>query len=75
MILREGRTLDFAGGVIGDAFQAFAGSRVNIRGSHFLVAGVELTLPAGEPLVLTDRDVSLEGLLANGQPFRFDLNS
>jgi hypothetical protein len=75
MILRDGRTLDYSGGVIGDEFQALGGSRVNIRGSHFLVDGVELTWPAGEKLVLTQRDVALEGLLAHGQSFRFDLNS
>jgi len=36
MILRDGRTLDYSGGVIGDAFLALEGSRVNIYGSHFL---------------------------------------
>jgi hypothetical protein len=75
MILRNRRTLDYSGGVIGDEFQALDGSHVNIRGSHFLIDGVELTWAAGEKVVLAQRDIALEGVLADRQPFRFDLNS
>ena len=75
MVLYQGRTLDFFGGVIGDAIQAREGSRVNIRGSQFFVDGVELTLPANGELLITQRDVTLTGLLADGKPFRFDLHS
>jgi hypothetical protein len=75
MTLRAGRTLHYSGGAIGEAFQALQGSQVNIRGSRFSIDGVELTWPAGEKLLLLQRDVALEGLLADGQAFRFDLNS
>jgi hypothetical protein len=75
MLLRDGRTLDYSGGVIGDALQAREGSHVNIRGLHFLIDGAEPIWPADRKLILTRRDVALTGLLADGQPFRFDLNS
>jgi hypothetical protein len=75
MILHTGRTLDYSGGLIGDGFQAHEGSQINIRGTHFLIDGVELNWPAGERFALTQRDAALEGVLADGQTFRFDLNS
>jgi hypothetical protein len=75
MILRDGRTLDYSGGVIGDALQVLDGSEVNIRGSHFLIDGLEPIWPASRELTLTQRDVALTGVLADGQAFRFDLNS
>ncbi|MBA4107108.1 MAG: hypothetical protein C0485_15290 [Pirellula sp.] len=75
MVLYKGKTLDYSGGVIGDAIQAREGSQVNIRGSHFFIDGVELTLPASGELLITQRDVALTGLLADGEPFRFDLHS
>jgi hypothetical protein len=75
MILRAGRTLDYSGGAIGEGIQVLPGSRFNVRGSRFFIDGVELTWPAGEKLLLLQRDVALEGFLADGQAFRFDLNS
>lgn len=75
MILRTGRTLDYAGGVIGDAIQALEGSQVRIRGTQFFVDGVEVSWPAGGWHVVTQRDVVLTGQLASGESFRFDLNS
>jgi hypothetical protein len=75
MVLYQGRTLDYSGGVIGDAIQAREGSRVNIRGTHFYIDGVELTLPANSELLIPQRDVTLTGLLADGQPFEFNLHS
>jgi len=75
MVLYKGRTLDYSGGVIGDALQARAGSLVNIRGSQFFLDGVELNLTAGEELILTQRNVTLTGLLADGSSFEFDLHS
>lgn len=74
MVVRSGRTLDYSGGVIGDAFQALEGSQVDIRGSHFFLDGVALNGTAGEKLVIPQRGVTLEGVLADGLPFRFDLN-
>lgn len=75
LTIREGRTLDYAGGVIGDGIQVLDGSRVVIRGASFLLDGVELDAHAGQQLELIRRDVELEELLADGQSFRFYLGS
>jgi hypothetical protein len=75
MVLYGGRNLIFSGGSIGSAFRALEGSHVNIIGSHFLVDGVELNPPDDiNEIMVTQRNVTLSGILADGQPFRFDLN-
>lgn len=72
----NGSTVDISGGDIGDDFDAMIGSTVNLFGSSFFLDGVELTgLVSGEAFTITDRDVTLSGLLADGSPFEFDLNS
>lgn len=74
MVLHGRRRLRFSGGTVGESFQAMEGSQVSILGSRFLVDNMELASPeAGESIVLTERNVSLTGLLMDGQEFRFDL--
>ena len=77
--IKSGSMVNISGGIFGDKFNDFdvdPGSTVNISGSEFFVDGLELdTLPSGEAFTITDRDVTLSGLLANGEPFSFDLNS
>lgn len=52
-----------------------AGSQINIIGSEFFVDGEELdSLVLGEAFTITDRNVTLSGVLADGQPFSFELN-
>ena len=64
------------GGGFNDAFVANSGSEVNVSGSEFFIDGVELdTLQLDQAFTITDRDVTLSGLLADGEPFSFDLNS
>ena len=72
----EGSVVNISGGTVGDNFDALEGSVVNIYGSEFFIDGVELdTLLLGEAFTITDRDVTLSGLLADGEQFSFDLNS
>ena len=60
---------------MGNFFDAESGSIVNLLGSEFLLDGVLLeNLVVGEAFTITERDVSLSGVLADGTPFDFDLN-
>lgn len=69
-------TINISGGSIGDDFDAFPNSEVNLFGTSFFLDGVELTdLVIGEAFTVTNRDVTLTGLLADGSAFDFDLNS
>ena len=71
-----GSVVNISGGTVGDFFDANFGSEVNIFGSQFLLDDVELdSLLLGESIIITDRDVTLSGLLADGEQFSFDLNS
>ena len=68
--------VNISGGTIGQPFVAQSGSEVNISGSEFSVDGVVLdTLQFGQAVTITDRDVTLSGVLDDGEPFSFDLNS
>jgi hypothetical protein len=71
-----GSVVNISGGIVGDRFNARAGSVVNISGSEFSIDGTLLNqLQFGQPFTITDRDVALSGILADGEPFSFDLNS
>ena len=49
---------------------------VNISGSEFSIDGLDLdTLVLGEAFTVTDRDVTLSGVLADGEQFSFDIIS
>ena len=81
----DGSVVNISGGVVGNlagpalqipAFNAFGGSEVNILGSEFQIDGSQLdTLLLGEAFTITDRDVVLSGLLADGEQFSFVLLS
>ena len=74
--LAVGGEVNISGGTVGDNFRLGSGSEVNILGSEFFIDGLELeTLLLGESFTVTDRDVTLSGLLADGEQFSFDLNS
>ena len=69
-------TVNISGGTFGDAYFARASSVTNLFGTSFFLDGVELTdLVLDEEFVITDRDVTLSGTLADGSAFEFDLNS
>ena len=71
----SGSEITISGGSI-DAIAAGGGSEVNLIGREFFVNDQELdTLVPGEAFTVTDRDGSITGLLADGQPFSFRLNT
>jgi len=72
----DGSTVNISGGSIGEGFGAFSGSTVNLFGTLFVLDGLDIsgTLMTNVPVQITERNVSLEGLLADGSPFSFDLN-
>ena len=71
-----GSLVNISGGIFDDFFIAQSGSEVNLAGSEFYLDGVALTgLLPGQPVTITDRDVTLSGVLADGEQFSFDLNA
>lgn len=72
-----GSQVNIYGGSIGDFFAAMDSSTVNLYGTQFILDGTDITptLTAGAPLTITDRYVTLEGLLGDGTPFSFELNA
>jgi hypothetical protein len=70
-------TTNISGGIIGVDFDADSGSTVNIFGSQFTLGGIDITASLAEdmPFTITDRNVTLAGILADGTPFDFLLNS
>ncbi|MCH7752566.1 MAG: hypothetical protein IH898_10490, partial [Planctomycetes bacterium] len=72
-----GSVVDISGGSVGNDFDAFSGSEVNLFGTEFVLDGIDImaSLTLNDPFTITDRDVTLSGLLADGSPFSFDLNS
>jgi hypothetical protein len=57
-------------------FYASGDSVVNIRGREFSINGKVLdALVSNQASTITDRDVTLSGLLADGEPFSFNLNT
>ena len=65
---RSGSEINISGGTVGDEFRATFASQLNIFGSEFFIDGVELdTLLPGEAFTITDRDVTLSGVLADGE--------
>jgi len=71
-----GSLVNLSGGSF-NRFNAYSGSHVNLLGTKFQLDGVDITstLVFNVPLTIDDRDVTLSGLLADGSPFIFDLNS
>ncbi len=76
-------TVNILGGVFqsvvgaDNTMNAYAGSTINIIGTSFTLDGVDLTdsMIPGEKLTITDRDVLLQGILADGSTFYFLINS
>lgn len=69
-----GSVVNISGGVFGEDFDSFPGSVVNLRGSAFSIDGTPLdNLQLGQPVTITERDITLSGVLSDGQPFSFTL--
>jgi hypothetical protein len=73
----SGSEINISGGTSSPNFDANAGSNVNLLGKQFILNGVDITntLTAGVPLTITQRNVTLSGILGDGLPFSFTLNS
>lgn len=72
----SGSEVNISGGVIGAFFDAAWESVVNIRGSALSLDGTPMNdLPLGQPVTIPNRNVTLSGVLADGNPFSFYLNS
>ena len=60
----------------GGPFGTIEGSNVDLLGGDFALNGTPIDgLVVGEAFTINDRDVTLSGLLADGSPFSFDLNT
>ena len=79
-----GSVVNIRGGTFGDDFDVFGedvqqglpGSEVSFFGRAFELGGVPLVgLVPGNALTIPDRDVTLSGILTDGSPFSFELNS
>jgi hypothetical protein len=70
-----GTNLTIAGGTFGDDFRGYGGSNINFRGTEFLLDGVPIEgLVPGVATLISDRDMLLSGVFADGSPFSFELN-
>ena len=66
---------NLSGGEVGNFFSAQRGSEVNIFGTEFRNNGVLIDLLEGEDQLISFRDFTLSGVLADGTDFSFDVNS
>jgi hypothetical protein len=76
----SGSVINVSGGVIGNDFDADSGSTVNIYATQLVFDGEDSTdewaaIFMENPFEISDRDVTFSGLLADGSPFDFRLNS
>ena len=75
-ILLDG-TLNLYGGQVTAVIQAGYDSNLNIFGTSFILDGVDLApyLTSGSTFAISERDVTLTGLLLDGSEFSFDLST
>ena len=71
----SGSVVNISGGIIENSFEARSGSAVDLIGIEFLLDGELLELAVGDTLTITERNLTLSGLLADGSAFSFDLNT
>ncbi len=67
--------VSISGGLIGEAFRADAGSTIELYGTEFSLDGQSLSLPLRQAVEITERNQRLNGTLADGTAFEFDLNT
>jgi hypothetical protein len=75
--MHDGSIFNLSGGAVGDYLFATAGSTLNLHGTQFVLGGIDITasLTPNMPHTIAARDVVIEGLLADGSPFDFKLNT
>ena len=68
--------LNVSGGTFGGVAQIFSRSTFNLTGTEFFLNGQSISGGAvGNPLIIQEREVTLSGILLDGSPFSFFLNS
>ena len=73
---RPGSVVNISGGNVRGDFLAFTSSEVNLFGTEFSIGDTELVdLIEGERMTVSDRSVTLAGVLVDGSAFRFHLNN
>ena len=74
---RTGGEINLFGGTFQSTLQVGDGSVVNIFGREIFLDGVSVSDfgPNSGPQIIDDRDSTLSGLLSDGTPFSFELNS
>jgi hypothetical protein len=70
-----GSLTTISGGNAPTIIGASASSEINVLGTKFVLDGIDITasLSAGQPYLVTQRDVPFSGLLADGSPFTISL--
>lgn len=71
-------TANISGGTLSgiEDFNLSDGGEINLVGSDFFLDGIALNdLTPGAPILISDRDVILSGLLSDGSRFDFDLST
>lgn len=71
-----GSVVNISGGDFDYDFNLYAGSTLNLFATELLINGVlEEDLTAGQTVIISQRDVTISGTLADGSFFSFDLNT
>ena len=71
----SGGEVTISGGSVDD-ISGRAGSQLNLVGRNFSIDNEELeNLTPGEASIINDRDVTISGFLADGQPFSYELGT
>jgi hypothetical protein len=75
--LWPGAEFTLSGGQVTGGIQALTDAYMEVRGTSFFLDGVDLGagMALGESMAISSRDVILEGLLADGSSFNFDLDT
>jgi hypothetical protein len=72
----SGSDVTIDGGSFGDNFRAYDGSAINLRGTEFYLDGVPIVRTTdGNPIIISDRNVTLTGRLTDGSLLSFELSS
>lgn len=74
--VRDGGKATVSGGTFDGIFQALDGSQVDLIGGEFFLDGVLIDVPEQNAMfVIASRGGTLSGTLADGSPFRLNLNA
>lgn len=70
--VKGGSVVNISGGSLGGYLRAYSGSEINLFGTEFLLGGEPITgLTLGEAYTVSDRGVTISGVLGDGSAFGF----